>query len=261
MRDFTNKTVLKLAERVLGYNPSFGFSIPHALKVLRQMATARKLYSGHVSAEWEYIEDARYIDIAQAQSMFNGSYGKLGSASRADNGDSPSPMFVNTLLRMQEMFWLENRRLPNHGELRELVAASEKANSAYLGKYICDLERNGWIAERDDILQWEQKRDVDYEYFEADEECEEPESTQGSSESESDYDEDDDEVESPTCPADEESLTALGIPVSKVNHILDWIDVVAVEEDADRGGISLTHVAINADEYFAQLPEDRFPKY
>lgn len=150
----------------------------------------------HEPAEWEYIEDAIFINVALVTSMFKGYHSRADSTNRFDKddkklGDSPSPLFSGALYRMQEDFWPENRRLPTPDEIRREVLQG------------CDFsgDEDKEVPARDRRhLSLINKRDSETAYFEADEECKDPEAvSQSYACSDYDLEKDNGERASPLC--------------------------------------------------------------
>lgn len=183
MKAFSNESVLKLLGNLLEDEKTFSMSnFAAARRELKVMAMNRSwldllpfVNDGSSEEEWEYIND-EFIATEIVQTMFK-------------RDDAVAPLFADTLVRMQEMFWVENRTLPDEEELKQIVGGAFTVNKSYMKMHIAASKRRGWSPERDDITQWEHLRDDDYEYFEVNddnEECEDPEAPAGSDNEEDD---------------------------------------------------------------------------
>jgi hypothetical protein len=138
--------------------------------------------------------------------------------------------------------------MPSDEEFQDLIRTAHAIDKMYIGKALANLEANNWRAEQDSIMDWIRKRDVDYEYFEADEDGEDPEAVDSSSAAEEDDDEDEDDFRiplsidqflEPSADGGDEPTSKLHsyITQTKVNSIFSWINKIAVEEDAVITGI------------------------
>lgn len=93
-------------------------------------------------------------------------------------GDSPSPMFTGILWQLQLNFWMVEDRLPDAEELRMLVAEAASYEAAFLDNFESHVEEAErflrYRAKCDDITAWTCKSDRSLEYFDADEDCMDP---------------------------------------------------------------------------------------
>ncbi|KAF2749729.1 hypothetical protein M011DRAFT_511760 [Sporormia fimetaria CBS 119925] len=189
-------------------------------------------------------------------SRFDGAPNKLG--------DYPSPMFAESLLRVLEMYWMENNCLPNPSldpDFQQVIIQTEVLTEHYCKKCVT----TGDDA-KDDIRLWLFKKDnfmADYQYFEADEDCVDPDAK--SVEEEED---DEDDFREPTAisrqmdllpePSREEITISKyhdGMTQRKVNSIFAWINYIAVEEGATITGCHQSYVSTTGEEVTLDIVE------